>query len=129
MRLKLRFLLLLDRLGIKKFKRTTKQRAFDKLFDPGLKKSFELAYKTIDLMVEDDMISPGTGCRVCLFKVSTELDYDTNIATCPKCGTKYAVIHMNHYDMETGEEYQSINLGGRLYDFKAPKNFQNPMGR
>ena len=70
MRLKLRFLLLLDRLGIKKFKRTAKQRAFDKLFDPGLKKSFELAYKSTALIAEDDMISPGTGCRVCLFKIS-----------------------------------------------------------
>ena len=54
MRLKLRFLLLLDRLGIKKFKRTAKQRAFDKLFDPGLKKNFELAYNT-ESMLEVEM--------------------------------------------------------------------------
>ena len=55
MRLKLRFLLLLDRLGIKKFKRTAKQRAFDKLFDPGLKKNFELSYKATSLMPEGDI--------------------------------------------------------------------------
>ena len=96
MRLKLRFLLLLDRLGIKKFKRTAKQRAFDKLFDPGLKKSFELSYQVRELISEGLMISPGTGCRRCLFKVSTELDYDTDIATCPKCKAKYAVIHKDH---------------------------------
>jgi hypothetical protein len=74
------------------------------------------------------MISPGTGCRICLFKVSTEVDYDTETATCPKCGTRYAVIFMDHHDMETGEEYQSLNLGEQLYDFLPPKNFQNPMG-
>ncbi len=128
MRLKLRFLLLLHRLGIKKFKRTAKQRVFDKLFDPGLKKSFELSYQVRELISEGLMISPGTGCRRCLFKVSTELDYDTDIATCPKCKAKYAVIHKDHHDMETGEIWQDINLGEQLYDFPTPKNFQNPMG-
>ena len=61
-----------------------------------------------------EMISPGTGCRVCLFKASTEVDYDTDVATCPKCGTKYAVIRVDHHNIETGEGYQSMNLGEQL---------------
>ena len=60
------------------------------------------------------MISPGAGCRVCLFKVSTEVDYDTETAICPKCGTKYAVIRVDHHVMETGEDYQSLNLVEQL---------------
>ncbi len=77
---------------------------------------------------EDEMISPGIGCRVCLFKVSTEVDYDTDVATCPKCGARYAVIRTDHSNMETGEEHHCMNLGEQLYDFIPPKNFQNPMG-
>ena len=60
------------------------------------------------------MISPGTGCRVCSFKVSTEVDYDTDVATCPKCGTRYAVMFVDTHDVETGEEYNVINLGEQL---------------
>ena len=62
------------------------------------------------------MISPGTGCRVCSFKVSTEVDYDTKVATCPKCGAKYTVIYTDHYDTETGDLSQSMNLGEQLKD-------------
>ena len=60
------------------------------------------------------MISTGTGCRVCSFKTSTVVDYDTDVATCPKCGTKYAVIRTDHLNIETGEGYQSVNLGEQL---------------
>ena len=63
MKLKLRFLLLLDRLGIKKFKRSAQQRAFDKLIEPGLIKQFELAYRTDwGFTAEDEMkIEPKEG--------------------------------------------------------------------
>ena len=62
------------------------------------------------------MISPGTRCRMCSFKISTEVDYDTDVATCPKCGAKYAVIRTDHYNMDIGEGFQSINLGEQLKD-------------
>ncbi len=109
------------------FTRKIPEGEYSKLLAPGLQKQFELSYEVKD-MLEEPMITPGAGCRECSFKVSTVLDYDTDIAICPKCGAKYAVIYVDHHDMETGEKYQSMNLGDQLFDFPAPKNFQNPMG-
>ena len=43
--MKLWFLLLLDRLGIKKFHRTTLPGALGKLFKPSLRKDFEESFK------------------------------------------------------------------------------------
>ena len=61
------------------------------------------------------MISPGTKCRECAFKVSTIVDHDLCTATCPRCKTQYAVIVKSRHNLETGEtlDYE-INLGNRL---------------
>ncbi len=62
------------------------------------------------------MISPGTRCRECGFKVSTEVDMDLCIATCPSCRARYVVIVKGRHDLETGETWNEINLGNRLED-------------
>ena len=63
------------------------------------------------------MMSPGLGCRECAFKVSTVLDYNICIATCPRCGTRYAVIQKGHH-IGTDEAWYEHNLGNRLEDMK-----------
>lgn len=73
------------------------------------------------------MISPGVGCRECLFKVTTALDYDTDVAICPKCEARYAVLRLTHHNAETGESWEDICLGDRLYDWPIPSNFINPI--
>ncbi len=82
MRLKLRFLLLLDRLGIKKFPRTAQQRVFDKLLEPGLRKQFELAYRTDSGFIEDKTNSEGS------FEMITDEELDDIETMCVHWSSK-----------------------------------------